>query len=46
MSGKNLQEGISLGDYTAQLRNCENLFRAFPIETMELESLNNSEVIA
>jgi hypothetical protein len=40
MLGKNNQEEISLGNYTAQLLNYRNSFRAFSIETMEIEILN------
>jgi hypothetical protein len=38
MSGKNLQEKIGSGGYTAQLLNCGSPLSAFPIETELTES--------
>jgi hypothetical protein len=46
MLGKNNQNGISLGDYIAQLLTYENSFRTFPLEKMEIEILNKREVIS
>ncbi|MBN1357417.1 hypothetical protein JW988_01485 [Candidatus Bathyarchaeota archaeon] len=44
MSGKKLQEEISLGTYTAQLLNYGNIARAFPFETIEIGIVKVSEV--
>lgn len=44
MSGKNLQEEISLGGYTAQLLNYGSTARTFPFETIEIGTATVSEV--
>jgi hypothetical protein len=44
MLGKEIQEEISLGGYTAQLLNYGNAVRAFLSETIEIGMANVSEV--
>jgi hypothetical protein len=46
MSGKKFQEENNLGGYNAQVLNHGNSTRTFPVETIEIKSVNKIEVKA